>query len=119
VEWEEVPAAGADLAMEMKVTSRVVNGAGFLLGGMVASLADMVAGSLLMRSAPPGTRYVTSDLHIAFLSPARRGPVRAAARLLRQGGRSAVVRVELYDRGDEDRRVASATLSFVAVDQSG
>jgi uncharacterized protein (TIGR00369 family) len=114
-----VAAPGADLAMEMDVTPRVVNGSGSLLGGMVASLADMVAGSLLMRSAPTGTRFTTSDLHIVFLAPSRRGPVRAEARLLRQGRRSAVVRVELFDRGEDDRRVASATLSFVALDQSG
>ena len=118
-DWREVPAAGAELAMEMDLTPRVVNGAGMLLGGLVATLADMVGGSLLMRGAPPGQRYTTRDLHISFLAPARRGPVRAVARVLRRGERSAVVRVEVHDRGDSDRHVASATLSFASVPLSG
>ncbi|HTT86778.1 MAG TPA: PaaI family thioesterase [Acidimicrobiales bacterium] len=114
-----MPAPGAELAMEMEVTPKVVNGAGVLLGGLMATLADMAAGSLLMRGAPPGQRYTTRDLHITFLAPVRRGPVRAVARVLRRGERSAVVRVEVHDGGDGDRHVASATLSFASVPVSG
>ena len=115
IEWREVASEETQLTMEMDVTPRVVNSAGALQGGLLATLVDMVAGSLLMRIGGPEGRYVTSELHLNFLAPARRGPVHATASVLRRGRRSAVVRVEVYDRSEGDRHVASATLTFAAL----
>ena len=61
LEGREVATDGADLAMEMEVTPRVVNGAGVLQGALPATLADMVAGSLLLRGGEPGRLDTTSE----------------------------------------------------------
>jgi uncharacterized protein (TIGR00369 family) len=106
----EVP--GVDWAMEMEVTPRVINGSGVLQGGLLTTLIDMVAGTALLRGTVPYTSGATSELQVSFLAGARVGPVLATARVLRRGRRSAVVRVEAYDRGAGDLHVATATLTF-------
>jgi len=111
-DWKAVEVEGADWAMEMEVTPQVVNSAGALQGGLMATLVDMVAGTALLRGEGAYERSATSELHISFLAGARVGPVRAVATVLRRGGRTAVVRVDVHDRGAEDLQVATATLTF-------
>jgi uncharacterized protein (TIGR00369 family) len=112
--WQEVEVDRGDLALDMAVTPQVVNSAGALQGGLMATLADSVAGMALLRGDDPYQDCATSDLHISYLAGARVGPVRAVATVLRRGRRSAVVRVDLVDRGAGDLPVATATLTFSA-----
>jgi uncharacterized protein (TIGR00369 family) len=111
-EMRTVEVAGTDCAMEMEVTPQVVNGSGVLQGGLLATLIDMVAGTALLRGPEPYASGATSELQISFLAGARVGPVLARAQVLRRGRRSAVVRVEVHDRGADDLHVATATLTF-------
>jgi uncharacterized protein (TIGR00369 family) len=111
-EWRSVEVPGADGALEMEVTPRVVNSSGALQGGLLATLCDMVAGTALLRGDEAYERSATSELHVSFLEGARHGPVRATAHVLRRGGRTAVVRVDVTDRGAGDQLVAVATLTF-------
>jgi len=111
-DWRHVTVDGADGAMEMKITPKVVNSSGALQGGLLATLIDMVAGMTLLRGEDAYVRSATSEMQISFLAGARIGPVRAEARVLRRGYRSAVVRVDVYDVGADDLHVATATLSF-------
>jgi uncharacterized protein (TIGR00369 family) len=90
----------------------VVNGSGTLQGGLLATLVDSVGGMALMQGDYTGPRPVTSELQVSFLAGARVGPVRAVAHVLRRGGRSAVVRVDVRDVGAGDLHVATATLRF-------
>jgi len=111
-DWREVEPGDADFAMEMEVTPRVVNSSGALQGGLLATLVDVVAGRALLETPGGYTRAATSELHLNFMEAARTGPVRAEARILRHGYRTAVVRVDVYDTGAGDRHVATATVSF-------
>jgi uncharacterized protein (TIGR00369 family) len=111
-DWHDVTVEGADWAMEMAITPRVVNSSGALQGGLLATLIDMVAGVSLLRGDQGYLRSATSEMQVSFLAGARVGPVRAEARILRRGFRSAVVRVDVYDEGADDLYVAAATLSF-------
>jgi uncharacterized protein (TIGR00369 family) len=106
----EVP--GADWAMEMEVTPQVVNSSGVLQGGLLTTLVDLVAGTAIWRAGPAPLKGSTTELNVSFLAPARVGPVRATAHVLRWGKRSVVVRVDVHDRGAEDLFVATATLTF-------
>jgi uncharacterized protein (TIGR00369 family) len=106
----EVP--GADWAMEMEVTPQVVNSSGVLQGGLLTTLVDLVAGTAIWRGAPVPQKGSTTELHVSFLAPARVGPVRATAHVLRRGRRSVVVRVDVHDRGADDLFVATSTLTF-------
>jgi uncharacterized protein (TIGR00369 family) len=107
-----VEVEGADWAMELDVTPKVINSSGVLQGGLMATLVDMVAGIALLRGEAPYQRGSTSELQISYLDGARVGPVLARAHVLRRGRRSAVVRVEVHDRGADDLHVATATLTF-------
>jgi uncharacterized protein (TIGR00369 family) len=103
---------GADGAIEMEVTPQVVNSSGALQGGLMATLIDLVAGTVLLEGELGPQRGTTSDMFITFLDAARVGPVRATAQVLRRGKRTAVVRVDVHDRGAQDLYVATATLTF-------
>ena len=89
---QEVPSTDGTVIMEMPVDERVVNTAGGLQGGLIA----------------------TTDLFIRYLRPIKNGPARAVARILRTGKRSVVVQVDIY-RGDDGELGATATVNFAAV----
>lgn len=110
--WRFVPAEDADLAIDLDVTPEVMNGSGMLHGGVMATLIDMVAGMALFRGADIYERSSTTEMGISYLDPARVGPVRAVAKVLRWGGRSAVVRVDVHDIGADNLYVATSTLTF-------
>jgi uncharacterized protein (TIGR00369 family) len=110
--WRDITVEGADWAMEMEVTPRVVNSSGVLQGGLLATLIDMVAGVSIMRGEDAYVRNATSEMQISFLAGARVGPVQAVAHILRRGRRTAVVRVDVHDVGADNLYVATATLTF-------
>jgi uncharacterized protein (TIGR00369 family) len=118
LEWKTVEAPQADWAIEMEVTPRVVNSSGALQGGLLATLIDLVAGTALLRGEEAYERTATSELQVSFLAGARVGPVLATAHVLRRGRRSAVVRVDVHDRGAQDLYVATATLTFAVRSKS-
>jgi len=60
LQLRDVEAAGADLAVELTVDSRVTNPRGALQGGLLATLVDIVAGRAVLAGArgtawPPRT----------------------------------------------------------------
>ena len=74
----------------------------------------MVAGTALLRGENAYKQTATSEMHVSYLEGARVGPVRALATIVRRGGRSAVVRVDVYDHGADDLHVATSMLTFAA-----
>ncbi|HTM86054.1 MAG TPA: PaaI family thioesterase [Mycobacterium sp.] len=115
---QEVPSAEGTLAMEMPVDERVVNTAGGLQGGLIATMADVTAGQLAARSTAFGNGIATTDLFIRYLRPITVGPARAVAAILRTGRRSVVVQVDIY-RGNDDQLAATATVNFAAIELPG
>ena len=88
---------GADLAIELDLDARVTNPRGGLQGGLLATLADIVAGRLVLKRSPPGSQVVTADLSIHFLRGLTRGPARARATEIQRGRSRAVVNVDVVD----------------------
>jgi uncharacterized protein (TIGR00369 family) len=115
---QEVPSADGTLTKEMRVDERVVNTAGGLPGGLIATMADVAAGQLAARSTAFGNGIATTDLFIRYLRPIKVGPARAVAAILRTGRRSVVVQVDIY-RGNDDELAATATVNFAAIDLPG
>jgi uncharacterized protein (TIGR00369 family) len=97
--------AGAGVA-ELEMKDYVRNSLQVLQGGMIAILAD-VAGEVAARNAA-GKPLTTSDLAIHYLSQGKRGPFRTRTRVLRTTDDTALTRVEVIDRGVEDRVIAVA-----------
>ncbi len=101
--------------LEMPVRPQVVNTAGALQGGLIATLADIAGGSLSLRYLAPGTGLTTADLFIRYLRPITEGSARAVARILRAGRRNIVAHVDVFRSVDGDL-AATATVNFAVVD---
>jgi uncharacterized protein (TIGR00369 family) len=98
LQLRDVEAAGADLAVELTVDSRVTNPRGALQGGLLATLVDIVAGRAVLAGGPRDG-VATSDLSVRFLRGVTVGPARAVATVVHRGNRSAVVTVDVVDVG--------------------
>jgi uncharacterized protein (TIGR00369 family) len=100
--------------VEIKMTEYVRNSFGAIQGGIVALLAD-IAGQCAARAAT-GQPLITKDLTIHYLSQGKVGPFRTRARMLRQTNDTALTRVEVVDRGANDRLLMvgmnTATLDY-------
>lgn len=92
----------ADLAIELDLDARVTNPRGGLQGGLLATMADIVAGRLVLAGSPPGSQVVTADLSIHFLRGLTRGPARARATVIHRGRSRAVVNVDVVDMATDD-----------------
>ena len=55
---------------QMPATEWLASPSGFILGGVLAILADGPLGSAIQTTLPPGTPYTTSELSMSFLRPA-------------------------------------------------
>lgn len=82
--------------IEMDRTPFVIQQAGSIQGGAVALLGELAAETL--------TGLPVMDLDVRYLSAVRVGPGRATGTVLGQG----LVRVEVRDRGRDDRLIALA-----------
>jgi uncharacterized protein (TIGR00369 family) len=87
--------------VEIKMTDYVRNSFGAIQGGIVALLAD-IAGQCAARAAT-GQPLITKDLTLHYLSQGKVGPFLTRARMLRKTSDTALTRVELVDRGANDR----------------
>jgi len=105
---------GGEFAMRLPVGPHITNTRGGLQGGLIATLADVVAGIALHEHLPAGTGAATSDLNIHFLSAVTVGPAHAEAWIRRRGKHTAVTQVEVYDAGREVL-AAICTLTFAVV----
>jgi uncharacterized protein (TIGR00369 family) len=110
----DVPDPDSDLTIEMALEPRVTNPRGGLQGGLMATMADVVAGRAVFAEAPAGSSCLTSDLTIHYLRPLTGGPARARARVVQRGRRRAVVNVEIVDVAS-GRLAATCSVAFSIV----
>jgi uncharacterized protein (TIGR00369 family) len=96
---------------EIDMRPDLVNNAGMLQGGIVATLIDC-AGGMAASRATGSMKTFTADMNVHFLAAGRIGPVRAVGTVLRQGKTSVVTEVRVYDVGADDRLMTVATLTF-------
>ncbi|MFE3543936.1 PaaI family thioesterase [Nocardia sp. NPDC059177] len=99
---------------ELPVAPHVVNTSGGLQGGLIATLADIAAGTAALTTRPPDAGVVTSDLSVRYFRPIIAGTARAVSRIVHAGKRSIVVQVEVIDDTD-DSVAALATVNFATV----
>lgn len=90
-----------------------LNANGNLHGGAIFTLADAAAGLL---SRADGRRYVTESADIHYLRGCSSGTVIGTATLIRRGGRSCVIQVEIAHEDGE--LLATVTTHFTCVGES-
>ena len=113
-EVERVEVDGADFAFQVQITPRIVNGSGVIQGGLLATIMDIAAGSALLHGPQPYQQTTTMDMYVTYHAGARVGPALVTAHVLRRGGRSASVRVEMVDLGQDGLHCATGMLTFAA-----
>ena len=107
----DVPDDDGDLTIELDLNSRITNPRGGLQGGLMATVADVVAGRAVFAGLPAGSVCVTSDLTIHYLRPLTVGPGRARAHVVQRGRSRAVVNVDILDVGT-GRLSATCAVAF-------
>lgn len=90
--------------VELDLKEYVRNSLRVLQGGMIAVLSD-AAGELAAGEAA-GRPMMTKDLAVQYLCQGKTGPFRTRTRVLRTTQDTALTRVEVIDRGMEDRLIA-------------
>lgn len=96
--------------VQLMVEQRLRNPWGILHGGASAVVLDAAARSLVIGrpTAEATPEAIVTDLAMHYLSPGRVGPVHASATLVGRRGADHLVRVEVRDRGADDRLMALA-----------
>ena len=107
----DVPDDASDLTIELDLNARITNPRGGLQGGLMATVADVVAGRAVFSGVPAGSVCVTSDLTIHYLRPLTVGPGRARAHVVQRGRSRAVVNVDILDMGT-GRLSATCAVAF-------
>ncbi len=103
------PGAGV---VELELKAYVRNSLRVLQGGMIGVLAD-TAGELAAGAAL-GKGMITKDLAIQYLSQGKKGPFRTRTRMIRRTGNTSLTRVDVIDRGLEDRVIAVVMNTSIA-----
>lgn len=99
------------LTVGCAVKDELLNSAGVLHGGVLATVADAAVGIALARHFGGKRAFTTTELKINYMRPVAEGKVRARARLLKVGSRICVGAVEMKNAADQ--LVAAALLSYM------
>jgi uncharacterized protein (TIGR00369 family) len=101
---------------EMVCREEMRNHQGVVHGGFISTLADSAMGAAMATVLPDGSRQLSFDLKLSFISQAKVGHVlRADALVVHAGRRTGVAECRIEADG---RLVATATASF-AISASG
>lgn len=100
------------ISFELDHHERIYNSFGSIQGGAMGALLER--GGTLAGDRLLGRPTRTVDLHFSYLAQATTGPFQVRAEPLRSGG-EVLARVELLDRGNDDRVCAVGTARAVPI----
>lgn len=100
--------------MQVKVTKKLTQAAGFAHGGVTASLIDSAVGIALCTTLQLQEWVTTVELKVNFLAPARLGLLKAKGRIVHRGKRIAVGSGEVRDR--QGRLVATGLVTYMILE---
>lgn len=105
------------IVMEIEPHELLENPAGLIHGGVAATLLDTAMGATVHTLLPADKVSVTLDIKVTYLKPLTKssGRLRASARVLNMGGRTAYVEGELRDAAGTLAAHAVGNFSIVAV----
>jgi len=101
--------------VRLPIRAELLNSAAMVHGGVYATLADTALAAAIYPQLPPGHMAVTLDLHCRYLRPARAGVLRAIARAVHVGRRTAAAEGEIWV---DDVMLVKATGSFMIVSRA-
>jgi uncharacterized protein (TIGR00369 family) len=102
------------------VAAHLLRDDGALRAGAVLTMLDNVGGICAGLASLPDGWVVSTNLAARVLVPARVGPLRIDAHVLRRGRNNVVTSVDIHDEGTDDSTVASGVLtSAILVPEQG
>ena len=87
---------------------------GLVHGGLLATLADTAMGLAVRTRLEPGSRHVTIQLGVQFLSAGRQGRIFARGRVVRMGRQIAYAEAEVVDDGEKLLARAQSSVAVTA-----
>ena len=111
IQFFRLGAGGVEV--RLPVTPELLNSAAMVHGGVYATLADCALAAAIHGQVPPGQMVVTLDL--SYLRAARAGVLRATARAVHVGRRTAVAEGEIWV---DDVMQVKASGSFMIVSRA-
>ena len=110
IELLDVRSGEVDLALE--AGPRHMNLQGLLHGGLISTLADTATGLAVRTKLEPGTRHVTIQLAVQFLSAGRPGRIIAHGRIVRAGRQIAHAEADIVDASGKLLARAQSTVAI-------
>jgi uncharacterized protein (TIGR00369 family) len=104
--------------LKMHIRPDMLNGVGWLQGGMLAAIADEAMALAIYPLLGPGEGIATISESTSFIKGARDGCIFAEGRVIRKGRRVAFTEGEVYTERD-GRTVLSRTSAAFAVTTPG
>ena len=87
-----------EVEVSLEATPDHLNLVGIVHGGVIATLADTATGIAFRTVVPIDALFVTSQLTITYLAPARSGDtISAIGRVVKRGGRSGYAEADVLD----------------------
>ena len=102
------------VTVECRIRKELLNFAGVLHGGVIATLADVAVGQSLMVR---GHRTTTVELKINYLRPITGSKVTARSHVLRIGKTLSTARVDVFD--DKKNLAAVALVTYMLLEGRG
>ena len=114
IELEDISSGCATLVL--KVRKELTQNHGVVHGGAIASLIDTATAFAIISVLLPGEKVTTVDLTINYLRPARRGRLKAIAKVVRAGRRLFGVSADVFD--DDGKLTATALSTYIKLQES-
>jgi uncharacterized protein (TIGR00369 family) len=102
---EHIGAAIEDLdqgiaALSIDIRDYHLQHLGYVHGGVISSLADNTGWYAVISNLPENKTYITIEIKINYLKPAKDGKLKAIGRVLKLGKSVAFATVQLYSSDD-------------------
>lgn len=113
---ENLSMENGEASGDLKLERQHLNTAGILHGGVLCTIADTLCGAAVLSQLEKGWYGVTTSFNISFIQKAGGGHVKAVAKALHVGGRTAQAECSLWSA---DVLIARASASFLLVARHG
>jgi uncharacterized protein (TIGR00369 family) len=100
---------GADATLELDVTDDLRGPNGGVHAGITSVIADIAGAMAIANRTDRGG--ASASVSVQLLAPAKVGPLRAVANMLRMSRYSAIAEVHIYDVGNDNRLIAAAHMT--------
>ncbi len=107
--YRYVDVDGFDAVLELDVTDDLRGPNGGVHAGVTSVIADVCGAMAIANHTDRGG--ASSSVSVHLLAPAKVGPLRAQAKLLKLSRHSAMAEVHVYDAGNGDRLIAAAHMT--------